>query len=101
MGATSPYIMHQRQVRFNIPKCNNEADPDIRQELTDLMDAKEAGVAYVMGHSYVNAKKSSSWLKKLAINFVYSFLHRNCRDPSMALHIPHMSLIEVGMLYYV
>lgn len=101
MGVTSPNIMRKRQVHFNISKSENETDPEIRQELSDLMDAKEAGIAYVMGHSYVKAKKSSSWLKMFAINFIYSFLHRNCREPSMALHIPHMSLIEVGMVYYV
>ncbi|KAG0556447.1 hypothetical protein M758_11G053200 [Ceratodon purpureus] len=101
MGVTSPNIIRKRQVHFNISKSDDETDPEIRQELTDLMDAKEAGIAYVMGHSYVKAKRSSSWLKTFAINFVYSFLHRNCREPSTALHIPHMSLIQVGMVYYV
>jgi len=55
----------------------------------------------VLGHSYVKVKKSSPWLKRLAINYVYTFLQRNCREPAMALHIPHTSLIEVGMVYYV
>lgn len=93
--------MHKKQVHFNILRSDTDTHPEVRQELRDLMDAKEAGIAYVMGHSYVKAKKSSSWLKKFAINFVYSFLHRNCREPSMALHIPHMSVIQVGMVYYV
>lgn len=96
------YIARKRQVHFDIPKSSdNEMDSDVRQELADLIDAKEAGFAYVMGHSYVKAKKSSSWVKTFAINFAYSFLQRNCRDPSLAFHIPHMNLIEVGMMYYV
>ena len=79
----------------------DDIDPGMRKELIDLIDAKDAGVAYVMGHSYVKAAKSSSWAKKFAINYVYTFLQRNCREPSMALHIPHTNLIEVGMVYYV
>lgn len=87
-------------MQLDIP-LKDDLDPEMRKELADIVEAKEAGVAYVMGHSYVRATKSSSWLKKFAINFVYTFLQRNCREPSMALHIPHMSLIEVGMVYYV
>ncbi|XP_024361335.1 potassium transporter 4 isoform X2 [Physcomitrium patens] len=97
-GITSP----KRHVHFNLPKpSDNHVNAEVRKELADLADAKEAGIAYVMGHSYVRAKPSSSWLKKFAINFVYSFLRRNCREPAVALNIPHTSLIQVGMVYYV
>lgn len=88
-------------MHFDIPKSGNEEDFEMQQELADLIVAKDAGFAYMMSHSTVKAKNSSSWLKAFAINFVYSFLQRNCRDPSTALHIPHMNLIEVGMVYYV
>jgi KUP system potassium uptake protein len=96
-GVNSP---RRRQVQFDIPLTSG-MDPEMRKELTDIMDAKEAGIAYVLGHSYVKAKKTSPWLKKFAINYMYTFLQRNCREPAKALHIPHTSLIEVGMVYYV
>lgn len=89
-----------RRVRFELPP-NPDMDPSVREELVDLIEAKEAGVAYIMGHSYVKARKSSSFLKKVAVDFGYSFLRRNCRGPAVALNIPHISLIEVGMIYYV
>jgi KUP system potassium uptake protein len=76
-------------------------ESEVRKELAELASAKEAGVSYVMGHSHVKAMNNSSWLKRVAIDIVYKFLRSNCREPSMALHIPHMSLIEVGMVYYV
>jgi KUP system potassium uptake protein len=76
-------------------------DPAVREELMDLIQAKEAGAAYIMGHSYVKARRTSSFLKKLAIDIGYSFLRKNCRGPAVALNIPHISLIEVGMIYYV
>ncbi|XP_024401901.1 potassium transporter 4 [Physcomitrium patens] len=102
-GVNSPPVVRKRHVHFNIAKSDTdmEADSEVRKELMDLIDAKEAGVAYVMGHPYVKAKPSSSWLKKFIIDCFYSFLRRNCRQPTTALHIPHMSLIEVGMIYYV
>ncbi|KAI3470269.1 hypothetical protein Pfo_026932 [Paulownia fortunei] len=92
--------IRRRQVRFQIPQ-NPVMDPSVREELLDLIQAKEAGVAYIMGHSYVKARRSSSFLKKLVIDFGYSFLRKNCRGPAVALHIPHISLIEVGMIYHV
>eukprot|EP00257_Ricinus_communis_P013471 XP_015570904.1 potassium transporter 4 isoform X2 [Ricinus communis] len=92
--------IRRRQVRFQLPP-NPAMDPSVREELMDLIEAKEAGVAYIMGHSYVKARRTSSFLKKLAIDMGYSFLRKNCRGPAVALNIPHISLIEVGMIYYV
>lgn len=92
--------IRRRQVRFQMHD-DPRVDPSVREELEDLIQAKEAGVAYIMGHSYVKARRSSSFLKKMVIDFGYSFLRKNCRGPSVALHIPHISLIEVGMIYHV
>lgn len=92
--------IRRRRVRFQVPN-NPGFDHAVREELLDLIQAKEAGVAYIMGHSYVKARKSSSFLKKLVIDIGYSFLRKNCRGPAVALNIPHISLIEVGMIYYV
>ncbi|CAN6470512.1 unnamed protein product [Victoria cruziana] len=95
----TPQPSHRR-VRFELPE-DNEMDLSVREELMDLIEAKYAGVAYIMGHSYIKARRASSFLKKLVIDFGYSFLRKNCRGPAVALNIPHISLIEVGMIYYV
>ncbi|XP_062012005.1 probable potassium transporter 13 [Rosa rugosa] len=71
------------------------------QEVNELKEAREAGVAYMMGNTHVVASDLSPFLKKFAIDIVYGFLRRNCRRPAIALQIPHTSLIEVGMLYQV
>ncbi|XVF13818.1 hypothetical protein REPUB_Repub09cG0000900 [Reevesia pubescens] len=92
--------VRRRYVRFELPR-NPGMDILVREELMDLIQAKDAGVAYIMGHSYVKARRSSSFLKKLVIDIGYSFLRKNCRGPSVALNIPHINLIEVGMIYYV
>lgn len=92
--------VRRRHVRFQLPS-DPGMDPAVREELMDLIQAKEAGIAYIMGHSYVKARRSSSFVKRFMIDILYSFLRKNCRGPSVALNIPHISLIEVGMIYYV
>lgn len=96
----APQLGRQRRVRFELFNSPTVA-PTVREELLELIKAKEAGVAYILGHSYIKARKSSSFLKKFAIDVGYSFLRKNCRGPAVALNIPHISLIEVGMIYYV
>lgn len=88
------------QVQFELPGLENTCS-EVKEELVALLGAKQAGVAYIVGHSYVKAMKSSSFLKKIVIDYAYSFLRKNCRAPAVALNIPHTNLIEVGMIYYV
>ncbi|KAJ7964220.1 Potassium transporter [Quillaja saponaria] len=72
-----------------------------KDESMQILKAKESGVAYILGHSYARAKKSSSIFKKFAIDIVFTFLSNNCREPDVVLNVPHTSLLEVGMIYYV
>ncbi|MBA0554824.1 hypothetical protein Golob_013906, partial [Gossypium lobatum] len=67
----------------------------LKDESLHILRAKESGVAFILGHSYAKAKKSSSIVKKFAINVVYSFLSKNCREPDVVLNVPHTSLLEV------
>lgn len=73
----------------------------IRNESLEILRARESGIAYIFGHSYAQAKKSSSILKKFGINILYAFLSKNCRGPNVVLNVPHTSLLEVGMVYCV
>ncbi|KAJ0489557.1 putative potassium transporter [Helianthus annuus] len=90
----------RKRVRFVVPE-SPEMDNDSRGELRDLMEAREAGVAYILGHSYVKAKQGSSFVKKIVINLGYEFLRRNSRSSTDALTVPHASTLEVGMVYHV
>uniref|UniRef100_A0A2P2QV45 K+ potassium transporter C-terminal domain-containing protein n=1 Tax=Rhizophora mucronata TaxID=61149 RepID=A0A2P2QV45_RHIMU len=66
-----------------------------------ILRAKESGITYILGNSHVKAKNSSSIIKKVTINLVYAFLSKNCREAVAVLNVPHTSLLEVGMIYYV
>lgn len=90
----------KKRVRFVVPE-SPRLDRDVREELRELMEAREAGMAFILGHTYVRTKSGSSWLKKVVINYGYDFLRKNSRGPSYALSIPHASTLEVGMVYYV
>lgn len=72
-----------------------------REQVRELVKARESGVAYMMGHMSIVASESSSFVKKFVIDIVYGSLRRNCRHPAVSLGIPHTSLIEVGMVYHV
>ncbi|GAB4839825.1 Potassium transporter 6 [Ancistrocladus abbreviatus] len=96
----SPVIQPRKRVRFVLPESPKIED-SARGELQDLSDAREAGIAYILGHAHMRAKQGSNLLKKLVINVGYDFLRRNCRAPSYPLSVPHASTLEVGMIYHV
>lgn len=86
-------VASRKKVRFRGVGCSKELD--------ELAEARESGLAYMMGNICVLATETSSYLRKFIINVVYGFLRRNCRRPETALGVPHTSLIEVGMVYRV
>lgn len=96
----SPVKLSRKKVRFVLPE-SPQLDVGVSEELDELAEAREAGMAFILGHSHVKAKSGSGWLKRLVINVGYGFLIRNSRGPSYAVSIPHASTLEVGMIYHV
>ncbi|KAE8709228.1 Potassium transporter 8 [Hibiscus syriacus] len=98
-----PVRVVERRVRFAF---DNDSESDVRtdtelqfrEEIQDLIGAQEAGTAFILGHSHVRAKQGSSVLRRLAINFGYNFLRRNCRGPDVALKVPPVSLLEASLV---
>ncbi|CAN6246237.1 unnamed protein product [Urochloa humidicola] len=90
----------RKKARFMIPK-STQVDSEVRRELQELMDAREAGMSFILGHSYMKAKSGSSFIKRIMINFFFEFLRKNSRGPAYAANIPHASTLEVGMVYQV
>nr|XP_016483014.1 PREDICTED: potassium transporter 6-like [Nicotiana tabacum] len=90
----------KKRVSFFIPETP-KIDGGAREELRELMEARESGIAYILGHSYVRTKHGSSLFKKMVINFGYDILTKISRPPAYALTVPHASTLEVGMVYHV
>ncbi|ERN11391.1 hypothetical protein AMTRI_Chr04g244620 [Amborella trichopoda] len=76
-------------------------DQGLESELSFIRKAKESGVVYLMGHGDIRARKDSWFIKKLAINYFYAFLRKNCRAGIATLSVPHTNLMQVGMTYMV
>ncbi|KAI3452406.1 hypothetical protein Pfo_009071 [Paulownia fortunei] len=96
---SSPEVPRKR-VRFLVPE-SPQIDREARVELQELMEAREAGMAFILGHCYVKAKTGSSLIKRIVINVGYDFLRRNSRAPTYASSFPRASTLEVGMIYHV
>lgn len=92
----------ERRVRFAVGnETETETRSEMEDELHDLYEAQQAGIAFILGHSHVRAKQGSSVMKRLAIDLGYNFLRRNCRGADVSLKVPPASLLEVGMVYVV
>ncbi|CAN8325334.1 unnamed protein product [Cochlearia groenlandica] len=80
---------------------NNTVEEEEEDELEFLKTCKESGVVHIMGNTVVKAR-NGSWLpKKVAIDYVYAFLDKMCRENSVILHVPHETLLNVGQVFYV
>lgn len=86
-----------KRVRFVLPE-NAQINSEVRSELQELTEARETGMSFIMGRSYMKAKSGSSLIKRIAINFIYEFLTRNSRGPAYAANVPQVSTLEVGMV---
>lgn len=94
----NPTDARRKKVRFMLPAISPKMNPSVRKELQELVDARESGTAYFLGHSHLKVRKGSNLVKQFLV-MAYAFLDRNCREPPIALDIPHAALLEVGMVY--
>uniref|UniRef100_F6GSQ0 Potassium transporter n=1 Tax=Vitis vinifera TaxID=29760 RepID=F6GSQ0_VITVI len=90
-------LVTRRKVRFMLPPESPRMQVSVRAELRELVDARESGTAYFLGQSHLKVRDGSSFLKRFLI-MTYVFLDKNCREPPVALNIPHAALVEVVLL---
>ncbi|URE07226.1 Potassium transporter [Musa troglodytarum] len=70
-------------------------------ELEFLNRCKEAGVVHILGNTIVRARRESGFAKKIAVDYIYAFLRRICRENSVIFNVPHESLLNVGQIFYI
>ncbi|KAH6797203.1 hypothetical protein C2S52_021757 [Perilla frutescens var. hirtella] len=97
-SGSSPLPVNKKRVRFMLPPKSPRMRAAVRQELEDIIDARESGTAYFLGQSHLLARNGSNMLKKLLI-MTYVFLDKNSREAPVALNIPNAALLEVGTVY--
>ncbi|KAK8940682.1 putative potassium transporter 11 [Platanthera zijinensis] len=67
-------------------------------EFDFLNRCKDAGVVHILGNTVVMARRDSVLAKKIAVDYIYAFLWRICRENSVMLNLPHESLLNVGQV---
>ncbi|KAA8529900.1 hypothetical protein F0562_034496 [Nyssa sinensis] len=72
--------------------------PEIEDEISDLEEAKLAGVVHIRGKTRFYVGKSCGWFDRFMLAFD-EVLHNNCRSALPTLGVPLPQHIEVGMLY--
>ncbi|PHU25673.1 Potassium transporter 11 [Capsicum chinense] len=70
-------------------------------EMEFLNCCRDAGVVHILGNTVVRARRDSRFYKKIAIDYIYAFLRKMCRENSVIFNIPHESLLNVGQIFYV
>uniref|UniRef100_A0A5B7BUM9 Potassium transporter n=1 Tax=Davidia involucrata TaxID=16924 RepID=A0A5B7BUM9_DAVIN len=70
-------------------------------ELEFLTNCRDAGVVHIMGNTVVRARRDSKIYKKIAVDYIYAFLRKICREHSVIFNVPHESLLNVGQIFYV
>ncbi|KAH7838038.1 hypothetical protein Vadar_021372 [Vaccinium darrowii] len=70
-------------------------------ELEFLSNCRDAGVVHILGNTVVRASRDSKIYKKIAIDYIYAFLRKICRENSVIFNVPHETLLNVGQIFYV
>lgn len=70
-------------------------------EMEFLNNCRDAGVVHILGNTVVRAGRESRFYKKIAVDYVYAFLRKICRENSVIFNVPHESLLNVGQIFYV
>ncbi|RRT72664.1 hypothetical protein B296_00030196 [Ensete ventricosum] len=105
-------LTHSSSVDSSVPAQSYQSDCQVRsfgrnadltvhEELEFLNKCRDAGVVHFLGNTIIRAQRDSHFLKKIAVNYIYSFLRRICREKSVIFKVPHESLLNVGQVLYV
>ncbi|KAL5218524.1 hypothetical protein ABZP36_019208 [Zizania latifolia] len=85
--------------QFQVESMNMEKMEKIRKEQQAILREMENGVVYILGESEMVARPHSSLLNKIIVNYLYSFLRKNCRNGEKMLSIPRSQILKVGISY--
>jgi len=73
--------------------------PSVQENISDLANAKKAGVVHVLGKARFRIGKSIGWFDRILLGSIYQILHTNCRSSMAVLKLPPASYLEIGMIY--
>lgn len=57
-------------------------------ELEFINSCRDAGVVHILGNTVVRARRDSRFYKRIAVDYIYAFLRKICRDNSVIFNVP-------------
>lgn len=94
-------IVPARDVNVTYASSGRGSGQTEGDELEFMRSCREAGVVHIMGNTVVIARRESRIYKKIAIDYIYAFLRKICRENSVIFNVPHESLLNVGQVFFV
>ncbi|KAL8513203.1 hypothetical protein ACS0TY_019417 [Phlomoides rotata] len=88
-------------VNNTMTSSGRDSEPTEGDELEFLSSCRDAGVVHIMGNTVIIARRESRIYKKIAIDYIYAFLRKICRENSVIFNVPHESLLNVGQIFFV
>ncbi|VVA27269.1 PREDICTED: potassium transporter [Prunus dulcis] len=88
--------LHANNITSSIPASNQVGTDD---EVEFLNNCRDAGMAHILGNTVIEARRESKFWKKIAIDYLYAFLRKMCRENSVMFNVPHESLLNVGQVF--
>ncbi|XP_043701207.1 potassium transporter 11-like isoform X2 [Telopea speciosissima] len=85
----------------NIVRSSGQTSQNELDELEFLTNCRDTGVVHILGNTVIRSRRDSRLLKKIAIDYIYAFLRKICRENSVIFNVPHESLLNVGQIFYV
>lgn len=80
-------------------RISEEQSRTIAEEKQFIQRELQKGVVYILGETEIKAGPESSFIKKIVVNYMYSFLRKNFRQGDKAFAIPRQQVLKVGMVY--
>jgi KUP system potassium uptake protein len=93
-GSTDTSLILCQEDKMNVAEMMK-----IQQEQQAILEEMDKGVVYIFGESEVVAKPHSSLLKKIVVNYLYSFLRKNSRNGEKMMSVPRRQVLKVGISY--
>lgn len=88
-------------VNMTYTSSGRESGQTEGDELEFMRNCRDAGVVHILGNTVVIARRESRIYKKIAIDYIYAFLRKICRENSVIFNVPHESLLNVGQVFFV
>ncbi|XP_041024131.1 potassium transporter 10-like [Juglans microcarpa x Juglans regia] len=85
----------------SLSHTNNRISEIEMDELEFLNNCRDIGVVHILGNTVVKARRDSKFYKRIAIDHIYAFLRKICRENSAIFNVPQESLLNVGQILYV